>query len=487
MQWTHQQQAAMRSVMQGNNTLIVGKAGTGKSTMIRTLVQELKKQHRTVAVTAMTGMAASNIGGITLHSFTNIGIAELSSSNKALRQNIHDHWDTDKTKRKLQAKLIDTNAKFLYGQKVIKNRLRIQAMKDTHVLIIDEVSMMSVYLFDVIDKIMQQVRSIRGVPWGGLQLVLFGDMYQLPPVDKGPHRDIFQQFLFESPLFDNTIGTHVYVLNNVFRQKDAAFKHMLDRIARAEQNQADELSLTQRLVSMDSIPEEAVRLYATNHETQKYNQRMLDKLPGDRKPFQMTHQYEGTQERAAQNLIKFARENCIAEQTLVLKPGAFVMLLFNLDTSRGYFNGATGRVVGWNQHNEPLFVLAKDYVEGHDYMATTRGAKRAKTVVEPIPIQRHYWTVTDPALGTVTVRQIPLKLAWAMTIHKSQGLQLEKCAINIANVFQPGQAYVALSRVTTLEGLYLFGFNAKKIIASPEAKAFYDKYTKPVPDCYAYM
>lgn len=444
---------------QHKSVFFTGSAGTGKSTVLKQLINMLPAA--TTFVTASTGVAAVNIGGITLHQFAGVGLGE------------------------------GTKVELAY--KVLEARGSADRWQRAKVLIIDEVSMVDADLFDKLDYVARVVRG-KDSPFGGIQLVCCGDFFQLPPVAR---RQVARpeateaggsggngegsgavRFCFEAQSWKEAI--HVSVeLTQVHRQRDTHFATMLNELRRGIVSPDSERMLvactrndffaveTSPASTSDagSVPAprggsspvppplpgaeawvEPTRLYSTNKNVDELNHQRLSALPGKGKRYRASDTGRAPWTDALQH--------CSAAAELKLKVGAQVMLLKNLDVSRGLSNGARGVVVGWDA--------------ARDGYPVVRFASGVSLTVLPAK-----WTTESP-LGTPVAsrRQVPLKLAWALSIHKCQGATLDRAQISLARVFEYGQAYVALSRVSSLAGLHLLHYSASAIRAHPKVLAF---------------
>lgn len=441
-----QQQRALDVVMSGRSTVIAGPAGSGKSFFIRTL-----KAHRPEAVvTAMTGLAAVNVGGVTLHKFAGIGIGDPGPAATV--------DDDDET-------FVATAAEHIY--KKIRPDVK-RAIKQTDLLVVEECSMLSEYLFRLIDALFRRIRRQAHKPWGGMQLVFVGDMRQLAPVAKARDHPLMGRFFFQAyPLFQTTFLGGVHVFRRIFRQHSEALQALLNRVAVGELSEEDIETLRGRVINPPSLcpSPTATWLFGTKDVVGRYNAAYIDSIE------QPEHTYDMKVTKlngATDSVAEWAIKNCIAERRVVVKEGALVMLLWNI--APGFANGTVGFVVGYSPDGYPLF--RRKHPIGHTAAAIPEH--------ETIAVKPEVWEVVDHAYGTVRLTQVPLKLAYAITIHKAQGIQVDEAAMAIdrSNCFAPGQAYVALSRLTSLEGMYLTKFEAEAVRTSQAAVAFYAKYDR---------
>jgi ATP-dependent DNA helicase PIF1 len=442
-------------VHKGQSGLLTGAGGTGKSFLVREVVSQLEAKGRKVSLTATTGIAAVLIGGVTLMSQFHIVPDDLNGP-------------------------ASINVKRLTANKFFAN-----ALKAIQTLIIDEVSMLDVDLFERVDTMLKHAHQ-SGAPFGGIQVILVGDFFQLPPVAKSkPLR-----FLFESPLFWETCDS-VWELKEVWRQSDPTFCQLLQRIRQGTPTPEDLATLQARVgvsVGTDSIT--ATKLFSRNVNVDVINSTKVGELGGDIHTFNMRIGEHRTRSESSDNIEKlwegnrdkFKRDVNLPE-TLTLRVGAQVILSYNLDTASGLCNGSRGVVTSFSEptsesvpekhlHRKP----AKDGSDRSAYLADCmhpvvefENGKRLR-----IPLVRISRTLPD--LGEVYVWQVPLRLGWASTIHRMQGqtLSLVDAALD-SSVFEVGQAYVALSRARSLEGLCLGAFDPACIVAHPKVREFYLK------------
>jgi ATP-dependent DNA helicase PIF1 len=436
-----EQQRALDAVLDGKSIVLAGPAGSGKSHWIKAL----KTLRPDAVVTATTGLAATAVGGVTIHKFAGIGIADPGPAATTT--------DSD----------VDYVAKAVaHINRKIRPDIR-RSVRQAQLLVIEECSMLSEYLFNLLDLLFRRMRRVER-PWGGIQLVLVGDMRQLAPVAKRRDHALVGRFFFESPQFTRTFTGGVHVLNQIFRQQSGVLRDLLGRVAVGKPSAADIELLEDRVIrTPDRMPPgTATWLYGKKDTVGCYNAGHLASI--DKPP----HTYKMTitkTEGATDGTADWAIKNCIAEKHLTVKEGAYVMLLWNMEP--GFANGTVGYVVGYTPDGFPLFQKKEAYLK-----------EDRKSMHEVIAVKPVQWEVVDHAYGTVRMNQVPMKLAYALTIHKAQGIQVDEGALAIdeENCFVPGQAYVALSRLTSIDGMYLSRFEPSAIRASPAAIAFYEKY-----------
>lgn len=473
---------ALDAFKDGKSFLLSGSAGTGKSRLIFEFKDIITTnddgiKNKNIAICATTGLAAVQIGGRTLDSFMHI-YPQDSNSNMEL--------------------LITTK---------MKNRNWVKTLKDLDILLIDEVSMLTPRKFLQCDALLKAVRA-NEKPFGGLQVVLVGDFFQLPPISSAPAAEN-ATFIFELDLFYQLLD-EVIDLKEVHRQKDVEFVSLLMRMRVGDLNDKDKEVLQSRVnatLKDDGI--KATSLFAQNVDVDQMNFLELEKLKSTKHVFLMRNgckksngKLNANQAFDIQNLQKL-QDTLIKEvnlpPSLELRIGAQVMLVHNLDISGGLVNGSRGVVIGFAQTSkdnedrdvdpEPLGANKKEGVDRNLYypddplpivkfVSFTPGGKQR--AIE-IPFVR--WEKTEKKVGEAWITALPIKLAWSSTIHKCQGSSLDRVEAAIdKSVFAYGQAYVALSRVTSLEGLRLRSFDASVVRAHPLVLEFYRSSFKDVKD-----
>lgn len=432
----------------GQNVFLTGPGGCGKSYLLKHIIKDATEQNKKISICAMTGCAALLLGcgAKTVHSWAGIGIA------------------------KGQDDIIVTQ--------IMTNRYKKKNWKTTEILILDEVSMMSKRMFELLDRIGKRVRN-SSKPFGGIQLIFSGDFYQLPPVNKLAENIDETAFCFESPLWGETFDAQV-LLDDVFRQKDQAYVDVLHQIREGKLYKEDVLLLRTRLIKNLQLEDEEnimhngikpVKLLPTKSSVQIINSSEMGNIKEDEIDIKYKAIYEPDELITSKSSYKrptpkqleaeenFIVNNSLFDKELVLKKGAQVMCIANLDLDQGICNGSTGIITGFCYDS-----LTKS---NHPIVKFNNGSSRL--------IERHVW-ISDNYPG-FKITQYPLILAWAVTIHKSQGATLDAAEIDIgSSVFAPGQTYVALSRVKSLEGLYLRSFNHNKIKTVPKVNEFYSQF-----------
>jgi ATP-dependent exoDNAse (exonuclease V) alpha subunit len=396
---------------------VTGKAGAGKTTLLRHIIDNSDKE---IIVTASTGVAAVNAGGCTLHSLLRIPFGILNP---------------DEGIKKLDMR-----------------RNKIKVLNKASVLIIDEISMVRPDTMDYIDKALRLARR-SNEPFGGMQIVMFGDLYQLPPVVKANEQKILELF-YQGPYFYHSralraAGFHVVELNEVFRQTDETFVRILNRMRdyTITPDDLEDLASVRNMKASGDYDNYHIHLCSFRRDVDKINRCQLG---------EPTHTYE------AELTGQFTENSAPCDMILELRVGARVMLLTN-DSEGRYYNGSLGIVTGLSDD--------KVSVELDDGIRVT---------VEPYTWIACDYEVKGDKVETIekgTCKQMPLTLAWAITIHKSQGLTFDKVALHTKFVFCPGQMYVALSRCRSLDGIVSDGFiGMKHIIKDRELPLFEKAY-----------
>ena len=388
------QEEALKILKMGHSVYLTGEAGSGKTYVIDKYISWLKKRGIRSAVTASTGIAATHLGGSTIHSWSGIGI-----------------------KDRITSKILDQmeQKKNLYAR-----------FEDTDILIIDEISMLSSLFIDMLDLTARHMKRSPGEPFGGMQVVFSGDFFQLPPVEKS-------DYAFSSRAWEELCPVVCY-LNEQHRHGDQTLLEILSAIRRDDVKKSHRELLDTK---SDQIKGEHLRLFTHNIDVDRINSEHLKRIKSKDWTFEMI--YKGNKSRA-EALIR----GCLAPDILKLKKGAKVMFVKN-DNGGQYVNGTQGMVV--------------DFKNGIPIVLTGSGRK--------IPAEHASWKFEEDGKVLAEIRQIPLRLAWAITVHKSQGMTLDEAEMDLSQCFVPGQGYVALSRLRSLEGLYLRGINSMALRIDP--------------------
>ncbi len=447
------QQYAFDKYRLNQNIFITGPGGAGKSFLIKQIKSDLESRNQTHAVCALTGCAAVllNCCAKTIHSWAGIGIAS-------------------GTQEEIVAK-------------VLKNSRTVANWRSVKTLIIDEISMMSAKIFEILDKIGRNARKQYLRPFGGIQLIFIGDFYQLPPVGSRSEPETCQ-FCFESPIWETTFQPECHIqLKTLYRQTDPTYIKVLEEVRSGKLSKETVEILKSRTGVAFADTESIIKptkLFPRNADADAVNQTMYDKIKEEEFSYELRRMYnmqtysetgkpiqlesltrcsDMSHDEVEKQLNLYTETSNLANM-IKLKKGAVVMCLANLDTESGICNGSQGVIVDFatNTANQKIPIVR--FLNGI-------------TMRIPPKVYQHN---DYPKFG---VEQIPLRLAWAFTIHKSQGVTLQIAEMDIGSrVFECGQTYVALSRVKNLEGLYLSSFDPKKIKTNPLVSAFYEKIPK---------
>lgn len=398
---------------------LTGKAGTGKTTFLKYLKEHCAKN---IIVAAPTGVAAINAGGVTLHSLFQLPFSPF---------------------------LPTTASKTELLSKIRFNKQRLQLLRKMDLLVIDEISMVRCDVLDAIDNILRSVRHQHHVPFGGTQLLFIGDLFQLPPVAQNHEWAVLQEYYASSFFFDSLVIKEqmplLIELNKIYRQKEQRFVDLLNKVRNNQMTADDLVDLNERYQPYfkPSAEEKYITLTTHNNQADAINRRELQQIISA--PFTYTANIDGD----------FPENSYPADEELVLKEGAQVMFLKNDPVARKYFNGKIGTVIR---------------LETDSITVESDG--------EQIPVQKEIWEnnrytlnrsdgkLEQEMLGTF--EQYPLRLAWAITIHKSQGLTFDKVMIDAGQSFTSGQVYVALSRCTSIDGIVLLSKIQPSVIFSNE-------------------
>ncbi len=396
---------------------ITGKAGTGKTTLLKRIVQQT---HKNVVVVAPTGVAAINAGGVTIHSMFGLPLTCFVPSDDFVDLNLA------------------TNRRRLLHEHMHFRKDKLRVLREMDTLIIDEVSMVRCDILDAVDFVLRNVRG-SGQPFGDIQVILFGDMHQLPPVVKEPEWNIMKAY-YRSPYFFDSyaypqLNASEVELQTIYRQSDARFLTLLSHIRERRMDQSDYDQLRGRY-NPDFRPTEKgyVLLSTHNYKADQVNTSELGKLPGQ------THSFEAEIEG------DFPESLFPCDQVLHLKPGAQVMFIRNDTESGKYYNGKLAVVNRIDKEKDEIRVSFNE--NGEDFLLHRETWENIEYGVDQASGE-----VVRRELGTFG--QFPLRLAWAITIHKSQGLTFDKVIIDAGRSFAAGQVYVALSRCRSLEGIVL--------------------------------
>lgn len=441
----------------GQNVFITGPGGTGKSALIREIYKYAKAREHNIQVCALTGCAAVMLDckAKTIHSWGGIGLA---------------NGDVERI-----------------VERVDKNFLKKKDWRKTRTLIVDEVSMMSKRLFDILDMVGKTTRNCPFRPFGGIQLVFCGDFYQLPPVGVNTEDPDNARFCFESDNWFHTFPRENHIqLKQIFRQNDPVYCKILNQVREGRITRKTDEILRSRVgvilpdVAEDGTPQtKPTLLYATRSRVDEVNRLEMEKL-AILDPDSPTYKYElkyqtdlplpdkERQIRASQSKERISGElaslknSILCDETVHLRVGAQVMCVINMEeavttSATPICNGSQGVIVR----------MMPSVTHGGTPLPVVRFNNGLEMTVN-----YHTWMSENiPGIG---VSQIPLILSWAITIHKSQGATLERCIIDIGGgVFEAGQSYVALSRIKSLEGVSIMSYDVSRILVNKRVKAFY--------------
>lgn len=400
------QRQALSVMLSGVSVFLTGPPGAGKTYVLNEFVRRCERMGKRVAVTASTGIAATHIGGSTIHSWSGLGIRDSLS-------------EFDKT--------------WLRANDRLKKRYI-----GTDTLVIDEISMLHGARLDMVNEACKLLRD-SDAPFGGLQVVLVGDLFQLPPVNRASE---LVDFAHTSAAWAE-LSPQICYLSEQHRQAGDQLLDVLEAMRRGEVEEWHTQALMERLGKQPAAGVPVTRLYAHNMDVDTINQRHLAVLSGDTKTFTMKTSGNATK---VEQLVR----SVLAPEILELKTGAEVMFVAN-NFAEGFVNGSRGQVVGFQDGLPRVNIL-----------------RNGRTItVEP-----HGWTLMEDDKKRAEVVQLPLRLAWAITIHKSQGMSLDAAEIDLGKSFTPGMGYVALSRVRSLDGVYLTGINNMAMQLHPDIFEF---------------
>ncbi len=430
------QKEALDILKTGRSAFVTGAAGSGKTHLLREYISWLREKGISVGVTASTGIAATHMGGYTIHSWAGIGIKD------AL-----DSADIDE----------------LLERSYLRSRFR-----NTKVLIIGEISMLHDFRLDFVDKILR-IASNTAIPFGGIQVILSGDFFQLPPVTRregglnserppglghlnpGGRGEFLptsqfsarnkSEFAYHSDAW-NSLNPAICYLEEQHRQDDQDYLDILNAIRAGNVNEDMYDLLESRLNKKPAGLIEPTKLYSHNINVDAENERELSKLVGNT----CTYEMHSTGSPA---LCESLKKSCLAPEILILKVGARVMFVKN-NFEKGYANGTLGVV----EDSRYEYIRVKTYSG------------------EMIEVEPESWRIEENSVKKAEITQYPLRLAWAITVHKSQGMSLDAAEIDLSQSFEPGMGYVALSRLRTLGGLCLRGMNDMALCIHNEAQDY---------------
>ena len=398
------QELALAILLSGRSALLTGAAGTGKTHLLNTFIAQARKRGKKVSVTATTGLAATHLGGNTIHSWSGIGVSDHLPNNFFER--------LSKTRRDVISK--------------------------TDVLIIDEISMLHDFRLDMIDKVLRTVRE-NDQPFGGIQLVMSGDFFQLPPVNRPNEQG--GGFVVYSDAWQELQPAVLY-LGRQYRQNDEQLLGILTALRTGDVRRRHVEALLAR-TKIEPPDGDITELHTVNVDVDDINIQKLAELPGEERSYQQTT-------TGSKIYVENLQRSVLAPENLVIKLGALVMAVKN-SPQKLYANGSIGTVVDFEPLTEYPVVEFRD--------------GRRVTMVPDV------WELRDGERKRASISQVPLRLAWAITVHKSQGMTLDAAKIDLRKAFVEGMGYVALSRVRDLDNLYLYGINLRALEVSPDALA----------------
>lgn len=396
------QDTALKLMKTGENVFLTGSAGAGKTYTLNQYIQYLKVRKVPVAITASTGIAATHMNGMTIHTWAGIGIKDFLS---------------------------DDDLKRMKERKYLKEHL-----ENAQVLVIDEISMLHAKQLNLVNQVLKYFKE-SDEAFGGIQVIAAGDFFQLPPVGKNDEENR-DKFCFMSNAWVEA-KFRVCYLTEQHRQDDSALNDILNAI-RSQSIQDHHIRALQATRQQD-IGDTYTRLYTHNMDVDNINHQHLNEIAGN------GHQFVAVSD-GNQKLIDTLKSSVRAPEELTLKKHAKVMFVKN-NFDLGYINGSMGEVIGFEEDDQLGLLPKVRLTDGNELL------------VEP-----ETWSVDNDAGKTIaSLQQVPLRLAWAITVHKSQGMTLAAAEINLSHTFEKGQGYVALSRLKSIEGLRLLGFNTQAL------------------------
>jgi ATP-dependent DNA helicase PIF1 len=424
------QKEALTILKTGANVFLTGEPGAGKTHTINEYVEYLRSHAIEPAITASTGIAATHIGGLTIHSWSGIGI----------KSNL-TKYDLDK---------------------IASSEYIVRRVSKTKVLIIDEVSMLSPNTLSMVDAVCREIKQ-SSEAFGGMQVIFVGDFFQLPPITRNEEammkkkaENAQQEIQWDEDMKDgieSSTGRFAYnspawvrarpivcYLSEQYRQDDSTFLGVLSAIRKNNFDKNHMAHIEKRKVSYADSQKHYPKLFSHNVDVDRVNMEMLGKIDAPEQNFQMRSEGNTI-------LVSILTKGCLSPEMLTLKVGAHVMCTKNNQTA-GYVNGTQGIVTSFERGNGYPIIRTNDN--------------------KIITIEPKDWTVEENGKVKASITQVPLRLAWAITVHKSQGMSMDKAVMDLSEVFEYGQGYVALSRVRNLKGLHVLGWNDRAFQVHPE-------------------
>jgi len=398
------QEQAFLIMKTGVNIYLTGSAGSGKTFLLNKYISYLDSHDINVAITASTGIAATHMNGMTIHSWSGIGIRSFLEE-KDLEQ--------------------------LEDKKYIWKRF-----EKARVLIIDEVSMLHASQLDMVERVCRRFKR-NDKPFGGLQVILSGDFFQLPPINKSGNENE-SGMIFNSKAWQ-ILNPAICYIEEQHRQEDDTLTEILNSIRTNSIEEKHYELLQSRIGAKLKNDVKATKLYTHNVNVDDINNIELSLIQNEERISNMTTS-------GPEMLTDILKKSCLAHEKLKLKVGAEIMCIKN-NFEEGYVNGSRGKIIGFEKEN------------GNPVIELYNGKK--------ITLKPEQWAIEEDGKIKASLSQIPLRLAWAITIHKSQGMSLDNAEIDLSRTFSYGMGYVALSRVRTLEGISLVGFNGDSLRVDP--------------------
>lgn len=416
------QSEALDILKMGKNVFLTGPAGSGKTHVLNEYIKYLKSHGVDVAVTASTGIAATHLGGMTIHSWSGLGVRDV---------------------------LTDYDIEDMMQKQYLFKRF-----EKTKVLVIDEVSMLHHFRLDLIEWICRQMKRSEK-PFGGMQVILCGDFFQLPPVTRGESSE--SEFAYKAEAWLYSKFTICY-LEEQHRQKDKEYLSILNEIRKSKVTNRTVELLKSRLNKDIENQSEFTRLYTHNIDVDIVNKKHLDLIDEKHKSYKMIW-------KGSSGLAETLKKSCLSPEELVLKKKARVMFTKNHPEGL-YVNGTLGVVEDFNSFGDPV-------------VRTNSGMR--------IDVTQQSWKIEEEGKVKAEILQYPLRLAWAITVHKSQGMSLDAMEVDLSKSFVKGMGYVALSRVRSLSGMKLLGFNDISLLVDPEVLEMDQKFKDLSVDAQYYL